>query len=152
MKRAVSVQRHDVAVGVGAHGVNGTGHGVCVAPLGLGGGQRGNFALDHAARGVLPLEGDRAFHSAIVQACGNAVLIDTVEQFWDSRRGPLFERLGGYFETVKSWKAAIVEHEAIQEAIRARDAAQARLAMHTHMDKSHARFSASWRRAKKSGS
>src|SRR5215207_9418022 len=66
-----------------------------------------------ADRGVMPLDGDRAFHTAIVEACDNVVLIETVQNFWDSRRGPLFERLGGYFETVHSWRAAIVEHEAI---------------------------------------
>ena len=101
-----------------------------------------------AQQGVLPLEGDRAFHTAIVEACGNVVLIETVQSFWDSRRGPLFTRLGGYFETMKSWQSAIDEHEAIYAAIRAHDSAAARAAMHAHMDKSHARFSASWRRAK----
>ncbi|MEO6294155.1 MAG: FadR/GntR family transcriptional regulator [Burkholderiaceae bacterium] len=101
-----------------------------------------------AADGVLPLDGDRAFHTAIVQASGNEVLIDTVQSFWDSRRGPIFERLVGYFETLQSWQAAIAEHSAILEAIQNHDAAAARTAMHTHMDRSHARFSASWRVAK----
>lgn len=101
-----------------------------------------------ANRGVLPLDGDRAFHTAIVEACGNVVLIETVQSFWDSRRGPLFTRLGGYFETMKSWQSAIAEHEAIFAAICAHDGPAARAAMHAHMDKSHARFSASWRRAK----
>lgn len=101
-----------------------------------------------ADRGVMPLDGDRAFHLAIVDACGNAVLAETVLGFWDSRKGPIFTRLGGYFETVKSWRSAIDEHEAIRDAIAQRDADAARTAMHTHMDKSHQRFSASWRRAK----
>jgi DNA-binding FadR family transcriptional regulator len=101
-----------------------------------------------ADRGVLPLEGDRAFHSAIVESCGNVVLLETVQRFWDSRRGPLFERLGGHFETVDSWRAAIAEHEAIFQAIHSHDAAAARLAMHWHMDKSHNRFSVSWRQTK----
>ena len=101
-----------------------------------------------AADGVLPLDGDRAFHTAIVQASGNEVLIDTVQSFWDSRRGPIFERLVGYFETLQSWQAAIAEHSAILEAIQNHDAAAARTAMHAHMDKSHARFSVSWRVAK----
>jgi DNA-binding GntR family transcriptional regulator len=78
------------------------------------------------------------------------VLTETVQTFWDSRRGPLFVRLGDYFETVDSWRAAIDEHEAILEAIQARDADAARTAMQAHMDKSHTRFSASWRRAKRS--
>ena len=102
-----------------------------------------------ADRGVLPLDGDRAFHTAIVESCGNVVLIETVQRFWDSRRGPLFERLGGYFETFDSWRAAIAEHEAILLAIRSRDPAAARLAMHQHMDNSHTRFSVSWRQAQK---
>lgn len=102
-----------------------------------------------ADQGVMPLDGDRAFHTAVVQASGNGVLLETVQGFWDSRRGPLFERLGGYFETVESWRAAIAEHEDIHAAIRAKDSAAARAAMHTHLDNSHARFSASWRRARK---
>ena len=103
-----------------------------------------------ADAGTLPIEGDRAFHSAIVHSTGNIVLIETVHTFWDSRRGPLFERLGDYFETVASWRSAIAEHTAILDAIAAHDAAGARAAMHAHMDKSHTRFSASWRRAKTS--
>jgi DNA-binding FadR family transcriptional regulator len=99
-----------------------------------------------ATAGILPLDGDRAFHTAIVQASGNEVLIDTVQSFWDSRRGPIYERFVGYFETLQAWQAAIAEHSAILEAIQTHDAAAARAAMHAHMDKSHARFSASWRK------
>ncbi|GAA4338041.1 FadR/GntR family transcriptional regulator [Variovorax defluvii] len=102
---------------------------------------------DLADRSVMPLEGDRDFHLAIVDCCGNVVLSETVQGFWDSRRGPIFMRLGGYFESVKSWRSAIAEHEAIRDAIASRDPASARAAMHAHMDKSHQRFSASWRRA-----
>jgi DNA-binding FadR family transcriptional regulator len=100
-----------------------------------------------AARGVVPLDADRAFHVAIVQASGNAVLIETVQGFLDSRHGPLFKRLGGYFETDKSWQSAIAEHEAVEAAIMARDPDAARTAMHEHMDRAHQRFSVSWRRA-----
>jgi DNA-binding FadR family transcriptional regulator len=110
---------------------------------------RGAISLMHedTERGIAPTSGDRAFHTAIAEAAGNAVLVDTVHTFWDARRGPLFERLGDYFENVPSWRTAIGEHEAILEAIRAHDAAAARDAMHTHMDKSHARFTASWSKA-----
>jgi len=100
-----------------------------------------------AMQGTHPLEGDRAFHTAIVQACANVVLLETVQNFWDSRRGPMFTRLGGHFENLKSWQAAIDEHERILSAIAAHDGPAARAAMHVHMDKSHNRFSASWRRA-----
>jgi DNA-binding FadR family transcriptional regulator len=110
-------------------------------------------AIDSMAQdseqGLAPLAGDRAFHTAIVQACGNGVLVETVQTFWDSRHGPVFQRLGGHFETVPSWRAAMQEHELVLAAIRSRDPAAARDAMHSHMDKSHARFSASWRRTRK---
>jgi DNA-binding FadR family transcriptional regulator len=101
-------------------------------------------------RGIAPLAGDRAFHAAVAQACGNVVLLETVQAFWDARRGPLFERLGDYFESPPSWRIAIGEHEAVLEAIRAHDPQGARAAMQQHMDKSHSRFSASWRRANSS--
>ena len=101
-----------------------------------------------ADKGVLPLDGDRAFHTALVESCGNMVLVETVQRYWDSRRGPLFEKLGGHFETVESWRAAIAEHHAILDAVRRRDAPAARLAMHDHMDRSHSRFSVSWSKTK----
>ncbi|MBC5764712.1 FadR/GntR family transcriptional regulator [Ramlibacter albus] len=105
---------------------------------------------EDAARNVAPLEGDRAFHTAIASACDNVVLLETVERFWDARHGPLFERLGDWFESVPSWRIAIAEHEQVLAAISAHDAEGARSAMQNHMDKSHARFSASWRRANSS--
>src|SRR5687768_3649179 len=106
--------------------------------------------MEDTDRNIAPLAGDRAFHTAIAQACDNVVLLETVQTFWDARRGPLFERLGDYFESVPSWRMAIAEHEAVLEAIRAHDAPAARAAMQAHMDKSHSRFSASWRRANSS--
>jgi len=100
-----------------------------------------------ADHGVQPRNGDRAFHTAVAQAAGNVVLSETVQTFWDARRGPLFEKLGDHFETVPSWRKAIAEHELVYDAILARDADAARAAMQQHLDRAHARFSASWRRA-----
>jgi len=99
------------------------------------------------AAGLVPRSGDEAFHNAIAQACGNDVLSDTVRVYWQARRGPLSERLGEYFENPPSWNDAIVEHTAVLEAIRARDAAAARAAMQAHLQKACKRYSASWRRA-----
>ncbi len=99
-----------------------------------------------ASAGQVPQIGDRDFHAAIAQIGGNSVLTETVLHFYDARRGPIFTRLGGHFETPKSWRAAIAEHEAVIEAIAARDPDAARGAMHRHLDNSHKRFSANWRR------
>jgi DNA-binding FadR family transcriptional regulator len=98
--------------------------------------------------GMSLVDNDHAFHSAMADACANVVLLETVQRFWASRRGPLYERLGEYFDTAESWRWAIEEHAAILDAIRNRDAAAARLAMHQHMDNAHDRFSMSWRSTK----
>ena len=105
---------------------------------------------EQVANGLVPREGDEAFHHAIAQACGNDVLRDTVHGYWQARRGPLFERLGDYFEDQSSWDNALLEHAAVLEAIRAHDAGAARSAMQRHLKKAHNRYSASWRRAKPS--
>lgn len=102
---------------------------------------------EQAQAGIEPREGDEAFHTAIAQACGNEVLSDTVRSYWSARHGPLFSRLGDYFENPASWSAALVEHAAVLEAIRAHDAQGARDAMQLHLKKATGRYSASWRRA-----
>ncbi len=98
-----------------------------------------------ARRGEVPREGDEAFHLAIAQASGNGVLLDTLERYWRARHGPLFERLGDYFEGPESWQVAITEHEAVLEAIRAQDPSQARRAMQRHIKQALKRYSANWR-------
>lgn len=103
-----------------------------------------------ADAGVVPREGDEAFHNAVAQACGNEVLRDTVHGYWQARSGPLFEKLGDHFENPASWGAALIEHAAVLEAIRAHDAAAARTAMQSHLKKAYNRYSASWRRANSS--
>ena len=100
-----------------------------------------------AARDEVPRQGDEAFHQAIAQACGNSVLLDTVQRYWQARNGPLFERLGDYFERPESWQAAIAEHQAVMQAIEVRDPSAARKAMQKHLRQAHKRYSASWRRA-----
>lgn len=102
---------------------------------------------EEAAAGIEPRAGDEAFHTAIAEACGNEVLADTVRSYWTARHGPLFTRLGDYFENPASWSAALVEHAAVLDAIRARDAQGAREAMQQHLKKATNRYSASWRRA-----
>ncbi len=105
---------------------------------------------DEAGAGTVPRAGDEAFHTAVAQACGNEVLRDTVQGYWNARSGPLFERLGDYFENPASWNAALVEHGAVLDAIRSHDSVAARLAMQAHLKKSYSRYNASWRRANSS--
>lgn len=102
---------------------------------------------DEVAAGIVPRAGDEAFHNAIAGACGNEVLSDTVRGYWHARRGPISERLGDHFENPPSWQRALGEHQAVLDAIRARDADTARAAMREHLRKAYTRYSASWRRA-----
>ena len=102
---------------------------------------------DQAGAGIVPRDGDEAFHAAIAQACGNEVLRDTVLGYWKARRGALFERLGDYFDNPASWSAALVEHAVVLAAVRAHDPGAARRAMQSHLKKACSRYSASWRRA-----
>ena len=82
-------------------------------------------------------------------ADGNEVLSDTVRSYWRARQGPVFSRLGDYFETPSSWQSALEEHAAVLAAIRSRDAEAARAAMQQHLKKATGRYSASWKRANK---
>jgi DNA-binding FadR family transcriptional regulator len=102
---------------------------------------------DQARAGQAPKDGDEAFHEAIAKACGNGVLLDVVQRFWQARGGRLFERLGAYFENPASWQSAIAEHEQVLLAIEAGDATAAKRAMQKHLRQAHKRYSASWRRA-----
>lgn len=98
-----------------------------------------------AQRGEVPREGDEAFHLAIAHASGNGVLLDTLQRYWHARHGPLFERLGDYFESPESWQIALTEHAAILAAIKARDPRQARHTMQRHLRMALRRYSANWR-------
>ena len=104
---------------------------------------------EEAEAGIGPQSGDEAFHHAIAKACGNEVLSDTVRSYWRARQGPLFARLGDYFDTPSSWRSALEEHAAVLAAIRARDPEAARAAMQQHLKKATGRYSASWKRANK---
>jgi GntR family transcriptional regulator, transcriptional repressor for pyruvate dehydrogenase complex len=96
------------------------------------------------AQGLLPSRGDRLFHLRVVEAAGNPVLTRVVTELYDERHNPLFAQLGSHFENAASWQLAIDEHQAVVDAIAARDPALARAAMSRHLSQSHDRFTASW--------
>lgn len=77
---------------------------------------------------------DRAFHSAIGAACGNAALAAAISHIWHlSTLSPVFHRLEEHFVTTKVWIEAQKEHERILAAIADRDPIRARHAMHDHL-------------------
>ena len=99
---------------------------------------------DARNRRLQPLEADREFHLAVVEATNNGALVHVVKSLWEERGGPLFTKLQHHFDTPRSWKAAIREHTAVHDAIRDHDPDAARAAMHHHMDQAARRFSRSW--------
>lgn len=93
--------------------------------------------------GQVPSRGDRLFHVRIAEACDNSVLLRIVCELYDERHKPLSEQLVNHFETAESWRLAMLEHEAVLEAIARHDAEGARQAMSSHLAQSHDRFTAS---------
>jgi len=93
--------------------------------------------------GHLAWRGDRLFHARLAEASENAVLVRIVGELHDARHNPLAEQLISHFETERSWRAAIVEHLAVIEAITSRSPEAARAAMATHLTNSHDRYTAS---------
>lgn len=93
----------------------------------------------HPSRATLAL--DRAFHVAVAEIVGNAVLTRLVGELFDKRINPYFEKLSSYFENEASWRTAFAEHRAVRDAIVAGDPEAAHAAMRRHLRQSQIRFS-----------
>jgi DNA-binding FadR family transcriptional regulator len=93
---------------------------------------------------VVPLDGDHVFHLRIAEASGNSALALVVRTLWAQRTGPLFLQLEHHFDTPALWSAAIDEHQAVLDAIAARDPAAARAAMRRHLQMAGRRFQRSF--------
>ena len=83
---------------------------------------------------------DRAFHVAVAGSLDNAVLVRVVGEMFDQRLNPYFAKLAHYFENPQTWRAALAEHQAVRDAIAARDPEAARMAMRDHLVRSQERF------------
>lgn len=92
------------------------------------------------AAGSMPIHSDRAFHLAVAAAADNAPLLRALTELYDERNNPLFETFGHHFENAKTWRMALVEHQAVVDAIAARDADAARRAMQRHLQRSQSRY------------
>nr|WP_231748488.1 FadR/GntR family transcriptional regulator [Burkholderia latens] len=91
-------------------------------------------AREAMSGGGSPSHLDRAFHSAIASACGNAALEAMVLSLRNlSEASPVHQRLDEHFVGPKAWKAALVEHDRITDAILDRDPIRARHEMYAHL-------------------
>jgi len=88
----------------------------------------------------VPTINDRLFHVTIAEIAGNSVLARVVGDLFEERHSPLTERLRVRSENDASWSIALAEHEAIYEALEARDPLAAAAAMRTHLKASSDRW------------
>ena len=96
------------------------------------------------AADIAPIRGDRLFHIGIAAAADNGPLLRTVGELFDERHNALFEQFGQHFENGRSWRKAVLEHQAVITAISNGDAGAARLAMHAHLQHSQDRLARAW--------
>jgi DNA-binding FadR family transcriptional regulator len=87
-------------------------------------------------------QADRYFHLAIARASGNAALVGVIDYLW-RQRSNLWHRLKEHYRTEELRKATLLDHRAIFDAIAARDAASARKAMRTHLQRVSRTFAGS---------
>jgi len=83
---------------------------------------------------------DRQFHVTLTEVTGNAVLARIVGELFDERHSPISAKISSRFESTRTWKAALKEHEAILQALEARDPIAAQAAMRAHLKASASRW------------
>jgi GntR family transcriptional regulator, transcriptional repressor for pyruvate dehydrogenase complex len=83
---------------------------------------------------------DRQFHLTLAEASGNAVLSRLVGDLFDERHSPISAKISSRFESTRTWKAALQEHQAILSAVEARDPIAAQAAMRAHLKASAMRW------------
>ena len=92
------------------------------------------------ARRRARLDLDREFHLTLAQMTGNAVLTRLVGELFDERHSPISAKISSRFESTRTWKVALKEHEAILKAVEARDPIAAQAAMRAHLSASALRW------------
>lgn len=78
-------------------------------------------------------EADRAFHLTIAKATRNNAISETIEHLWNLRRTSPESALLHSLARTANIKPVVVEHAAVLDALRARDAQGARAAMRAHL-------------------
>ena len=99
---------------------------------------------DHAENSIERDAADRAFHVRIADATGNGALGYAVAGLWDQRRGDLWARIEAHFHTAALRAKTLTDHEAIVDALDARNADAARAAMHRHLRRVAREFQRGW--------
>ncbi len=77
---------------------------------------------------------DAQFHSAILEASHNVVLLHMMRSMFDMLRKGVFYNRRVMFNQHTSFEALLQQHDAINTALQARDPARARAAVEAHLD------------------
>lgn len=72
-------------------------------------------------------EADRSFHALLYESCGNQLVLQLIQLFWD-----VYHEVGGALGSRERGDVIIANHARIVTALRAGDPAAARDAMHRH--------------------
>jgi GntR family transcriptional repressor for pyruvate dehydrogenase complex len=91
-------------------------------------------------RNRMPLELDRRFHITLAEMGGNSVMARIIAELFDERHSPISAKLSSKYETSRTWKTALKEHEAIVRALEGRDPIAAQAAMLSHLHASERRW------------
>ena len=86
------------------------------------------------------VELDRQFHVVLAEVSGNAILARLVGELFDERHSPISAKISSRFESARTWKAALKEHDTILKAVEARDPIAAQSAMRAHLKASATRW------------
>ena len=63
-----------------------------------------------------------------------------VGELFDERHSPISAKISSRYESMRTWSAALKEHEAIYKAMEARDPLTAQAAMRNHLKASELRW------------
>ena len=88
----------------------------------------------------IPVEFDRQFHLVLAELAGNSVMARLVGELFDERHSPISAKISSRYESMRTWSAALKEHEAIYKAMEARDPLTAQAAMRNHLKASELRW------------
>jgi DNA-binding FadR family transcriptional regulator len=96
------------------------------------------------ARHAVEQEADRLFHLRVAAATGNSTFVHLMRSVWEFRYGPMWNKIEEHFLTPQRREQTVKDHQAVYQALKARDPDRARAAMHRHLNRVQRQFAKEW--------